>query len=113
MKGQETKTFLQVMSNMKTDLEALMRGLEGLRKEDFARRTSQGGLRKEDFPEQIYLKPEIASVLSPRQSLRSLRIFNIRWPEKIRNEELWERAGQEPLAKQILRRKHWKRALVS
>nr|KAG5703133.1 hypothetical protein BaRGS_019401 [Batillaria attramentaria] len=33
------------------------------------------------------------------------RIFNIRWPEKIRNEELWERAGQEPVAKQILRRK--------
>nr|KAG5698081.1 hypothetical protein BaRGS_031771 [Batillaria attramentaria] len=32
------------------------------------------------------------------------RIFNIRWPEKIRNEELWERAGQEPVAKQILRR---------
>nr|KAG5702303.1 hypothetical protein BaRGS_002970 [Batillaria attramentaria] len=22
------------------------------------------------------------------------RIFNIRWPEKIRNEELWERAGR-------------------
>nr|KAG5692995.1 hypothetical protein BaRGS_011631 [Batillaria attramentaria] len=33
------------------------------------------------------------------------RIFNIRWPEKIRNEELWERAGQEPVAKQILLRK--------
>nr|KAG5712852.1 hypothetical protein BaRGS_007449 [Batillaria attramentaria] len=33
------------------------------------------------------------------------RIFNIRWPEKIRNEELWERAGQEPATKQILRRK--------
>nr|KAG5690470.1 hypothetical protein BaRGS_016470 [Batillaria attramentaria] len=33
------------------------------------------------------------------------RIFNIRWPEKIRNEELWERAGQEPAAKRILRRK--------
>nr|KAG5710671.1 hypothetical protein BaRGS_035073 [Batillaria attramentaria] len=33
------------------------------------------------------------------------RIFNIRCPEKIRNEELWERAGQEPVAKQILRRK--------
>nr|KAG5705432.1 hypothetical protein BaRGS_004559 [Batillaria attramentaria] len=33
------------------------------------------------------------------------RIFNIRWPEKIRNEELWERARQEPVAKQILRRK--------
>nr|KAG5695522.1 hypothetical protein BaRGS_008025 [Batillaria attramentaria] len=33
------------------------------------------------------------------------RIFSIRWPEKIRNEELWERAGQEPMAKQILRRK--------
>nr|KAG5704962.1 hypothetical protein BaRGS_022804 [Batillaria attramentaria] len=29
-------------------------------------------------------------------------IFNIRWPEKIRNEELWERAGQEPATKQIL-----------
>nr|KAG5686006.1 hypothetical protein BaRGS_021363 [Batillaria attramentaria] len=25
--------------------------------------------------------------------------------EKIRNEELWERAGQEPVAQQILRRK--------
>nr|KAG5696609.1 hypothetical protein BaRGS_034070 [Batillaria attramentaria] len=33
------------------------------------------------------------------------RIFNIQWPEKIRNEELWERAGQEPATKQILRRK--------
>nr|KAG5709820.1 hypothetical protein BaRGS_032644 [Batillaria attramentaria] len=31
--------------------------------------------------------------------------------EKIRNEELWERAGQEPVAKQILRRKWgWKPA---
>nr|KAG5699147.1 hypothetical protein BaRGS_014446 [Batillaria attramentaria] len=28
--------------------------------------------------------------------------------EKIRNEELWERAGQEPVAKQILRRKAWR-----
>nr|KAG5700859.1 hypothetical protein BaRGS_024245 [Batillaria attramentaria] len=36
------------------------------------------------------------------------RIFNIRWPEKIRNEELWERAGQEPVTKQILRRKAWR-----
>nr|KAG5694205.1 hypothetical protein BaRGS_027181 [Batillaria attramentaria] len=34
-----------------------------------------------------------------------MRIFNIRWPEKIRNEELWERAGQESVAKQILQRK--------
>ena len=33
------------------------------------------------------------------------RIYNIRWPEKIRNEDLWERAGQEPVAQQILRRK--------
>ncbi|KAI8484438.1 hypothetical protein Bbelb_378710 [Branchiostoma belcheri] len=33
------------------------------------------------------------------------RIYNIRWPEKIRNEELWSRAGQEPVAIQILRRK--------
>nr|KAG5697745.1 hypothetical protein BaRGS_006267 [Batillaria attramentaria] len=29
----------------------------------------------------------------------------MRWPEKIRNAELWERAGQGPVAKQILRRK--------
>ena len=33
------------------------------------------------------------------------RIYKIRWQEKIRNEDLWERAGQEPVAKQILRRK--------
>nr|KAG5704141.1 hypothetical protein BaRGS_009671 [Batillaria attramentaria] len=33
------------------------------------------------------------------------RIFNIRWPEEIRNEQLWERAGQEPVTKQILRKK--------
>ena len=33
------------------------------------------------------------------------RIFNIRWPEKIRNEDLWERAGQEPLVTQIMRRR--------
>ena len=32
-------------------------------------------------------------------------IYKIQWQEKIRNEELWERAGQEPVAKQILRRK--------
>ena len=33
------------------------------------------------------------------------RIYKIRWQEKIQNEDLWERAGQEPMAKQILRRK--------
>ena len=33
------------------------------------------------------------------------RIFNIRWPEKISNEELWQRAGQEPVDQQIRRRK--------
>ncbi|OOY36395.1 hypothetical protein BOV89_12810 [Solemya velum gill symbiont] len=33
------------------------------------------------------------------------RIFNIKWPEKIRNEDLWERAGQAPVAEQIVRRK--------
>ena len=33
------------------------------------------------------------------------RIYNIRWPEMIPNEELWERAGQEPVVKQILKRK--------
>ena len=33
------------------------------------------------------------------------RIYKIQWQKKIRNEDLWERAGQEPVAKQILRRK--------
>ena len=33
------------------------------------------------------------------------RTYNIRWPEMIPNEDLWERAGQEPVAKQILKRK--------
>ena len=33
------------------------------------------------------------------------RVYNTRWPEMIPNEELWERAGQEPVAKQILKRK--------
>ena len=33
------------------------------------------------------------------------RIFNIRWLEKIRNEELWRKAGQESVTIQILRRK--------
>ena len=32
-------------------------------------------------------------------------IYKIRWQEKIRSEDLWERAGQEPVAKQILWRK--------
>ena len=32
-------------------------------------------------------------------------IYKIQWQEKIRNEDLWERAGQELVAKQILRRK--------
>ena len=32
-------------------------------------------------------------------------IYKIQWQEKIRNKDLWERAGQEPVAKQILRRK--------
>ena len=33
------------------------------------------------------------------------RLFNIRWPVKVSSEDLWKRAGQEPVAKQILRRK--------
>ena len=32
-------------------------------------------------------------------------IYKIRWQEKIWNEDLWEQAGQEPVAKQILWRK--------
>ena len=33
------------------------------------------------------------------------RIYKIQWQEKIRKENLWERVGQEPVAKQILQRK--------
>ena len=33
------------------------------------------------------------------------RILGIRWPNRISNTDLWERAGQEPLAKQIIQRK--------
>ena len=33
------------------------------------------------------------------------RVFGIRWSDRERNEVLWERAGQEPVSKQILRRK--------
>ena len=33
------------------------------------------------------------------------RIFNIRWPDRISNEELWMRAGQEPMEVQIRQRK--------
>ena len=32
------------------------------------------------------------------------RIYKIQWQEKIRNKDLWERVGQEPEAKQTLRR---------
>ena len=35
-------------------------------------------------------------------SLRS--ILGIRWPEKIRNEDLWQRTGQKPLEFQLKRR---------
>ena len=34
-----------------------------------------------------------------------MRIYKIQWQETIRNEDMWERAGQEPVAKQILRTK--------
>ncbi|KAK7113054.1 uncharacterized protein [Littorina saxatilis] len=33
------------------------------------------------------------------------RICKIRWTDKICNEELWQRAGQEPVDSQMLRRK--------
>ena len=32
-------------------------------------------------------------------------IYKMQWQEKIQNEDLWEQAGQEQVAKQILRRK--------
>ena len=32
-------------------------------------------------------------------------IYNIRWSERIPNEDLWEQVGQEPVPKQILKRK--------
>ena len=33
------------------------------------------------------------------------RILNIRWPERVRNEDLWQRAGMEPVDIQICKRK--------
>ena len=33
-------------------------------------------------------------------------IYGIRWPEKITNEELWKKAGQEPI-EMVLRRRKW------
>ena len=33
------------------------------------------------------------------------RIYRIRWQDKIRNEDLWERAGQDSVDRQILQRK--------
>ena len=33
------------------------------------------------------------------------RIYKNQWQEKILKEDLWERAGQEPVAKQVLQRK--------
>ncbi|KAK7093635.1 hypothetical protein V1264_007344 [Littorina saxatilis] len=33
------------------------------------------------------------------------RILNIRWTDRVRNEDLWQRADQKPAAQQILRRK--------
>ena len=33
------------------------------------------------------------------------RIYKIRWPDKISNEDLWERAGKVSVAKQFLQRK--------
>ena len=33
------------------------------------------------------------------------RIYNIRWPDMISKDDLWEQAGQEPVAKEILKRK--------
>ena len=33
------------------------------------------------------------------------RIYRIHWPERIRNEDLWERAGEEPVVTHILKRK--------
>ena len=36
---------------------------------------------------------------------KSLRgIFGIRWPEKIRNDDLWQRTGQKPLEFELKRR---------
>ena len=39
------------------------------------------------------------------QHLLEAHRYKIQWQEKIRNEDLWEQAGQEPVAKQILWRK--------
>ena len=51
------------------------------------------------------LFPSILTPPPPSLSTSPHLPNNIQWQEKIRNEDLWERAGQEPVAKQILRRK--------
>ena len=45
--------------------------------------------------------------ISFRLSLKAAwaNIVCVRWPEKIRNEDLWKTANQEPMAAQIRRRK--------
>ena len=35
------------------------------------------------------------------------RLYGIRWPERIRNEEIWERAGEHPIEDQI-RKRNWR-----
>ncbi|KAK7091315.1 hypothetical protein V1264_009011 [Littorina saxatilis] len=58
----------------------------------------------------IWASREISITTKLRIFNSNLRIFKIRWTDKICNEELWQRAGQEPVNSQILRRK-WGRTL--
>ena len=53
----------------------------------------------------------VSSYLKLQQKIQTFfntclrHIYKIQWQEKTRNEDLWERAGQEPVAKQILQKK--------
>ncbi|KAK7111602.1 hypothetical protein V1264_011208 [Littorina saxatilis] len=51
----------------------------------------------------ISFKDKVGPVCCDHTCLR--RILNIRWTDRIRNEDLWQRADQKPAAQQILRRK--------
>ena len=65
----------------------------------------------ENQTQHLQVQCKVSPALRMQQKIQTFfntclrRIYKIRWHEKIRNEDLWERAGQEPVGKQILRRK--------
>ena len=52
-----------------------------------------------------YKVPRIQNPTRGRRKIKSNTSHVFQWQEKTQTEDLWEREGQEPVAKQILRRK--------